>query len=76
MSEKVLLLGASGAMGLAAFRELWARKGKDGKRQYDLVLLLRSSRRNKELFAPYDAACGIRGGDRRSPADDPHGTRR
>lgn len=60
MNQKVLLLGASGAMGFAAFRELWARKSEEGTRRYDLVLLLRPSRRNKDLFKAYEAARGIR----------------
>jgi dTDP-4-dehydrorhamnose reductase len=52
--ERVLLLGASGSMGFAAFLELWKRKDK-----YDIVLLQRPSEVNKKMFAPYEQQCGI-----------------
>jgi nucleoside-diphosphate-sugar epimerase len=55
----VLLLGASGSMGSAAFKELWSRKDANGERKYDVVLLQRPSKVNKEMFAPYEAECGI-----------------
>jgi len=59
MSEKVLLLGASGSMGFAAFKELWARLDDKGERKYDVVLLLRPSKKNKKMFAPYERECGL-----------------
>lgn len=45
---RVLLTGASGSMGGAAFKELWQRKSK-----YDIVLLLRPSKKNKKEFEQY-----------------------
>jgi len=57
--QRVLLLGASGSMGFAAFQELWNRKNTQGKRKYDIVLLARPSPKNKKLFKPYEKACGI-----------------
>jgi nucleoside-diphosphate-sugar epimerase len=46
--ERVLLTGASGSMGFAAFTELWKRR-----ERCDIVLLLRPSAKNAALFAPY-----------------------
>ena len=43
--NKVLLTGASGSMGNAAFLELLKRKNK-----YDIVLLLRPSKKNRKYF--------------------------
>ena len=60
MRERVLLLGASGSMGYAAFEELWSRRGKDGERKYDIILLLRPSSKNKQMFKPYERSCGIK----------------
>ena len=60
MQEKVLLLGASGSMGSAAFRELWNRRDAEGQRRYDIVLLLRPSKKNKEMFSPYEKESGIK----------------
>jgi len=60
VKEKVLLLGASGSMGSAAFRELWNRRNGQGERRYDIVLLLRPSKKNKELFSPYEKESGIK----------------
>ncbi|NWF96319.1 MAG: NAD(P)-dependent oxidoreductase [Candidatus Thorarchaeota archaeon] len=57
--EKVLLLGASGSMGYAAFIELWNRKRENGERQYDIVLLLRPSEKNRRMFTPYAVECGL-----------------
>jgi nucleoside-diphosphate-sugar epimerase len=51
----VALLGGSGTMGHAAFKELWARRD-----QYEIVLLLRPSARNKALLLPYEQQAGIR----------------
>ncbi len=45
---RVLLTGASGSMGHEAFLELRRRSGR-----YDVKLLLRPSRVNKRMFAPY-----------------------
>ncbi len=56
----MLLLGASGSMGFAAFQELWKRKNEQGERKYDIVLLLRPSLKNKKMFEPYMRECGIR----------------
>lgn len=57
--EKVLLLGASGSMGFAAFKELWSRKNDNGERKYDIVLLLRPSTENKQMFRKYEISRGI-----------------
>ncbi|WP_204903545.1 NAD-dependent epimerase/dehydratase family protein [Mycobacterium riyadhense] len=57
--EKVLLLGASGSMGFAAFQELWSRKNDNGERKYDIVLLLRPSKKNKKIFRKYLKSSGI-----------------
>lgn len=48
MKDRVLLTGASGSMGNAAFLELLKLKNK-----YDIVLLLRPSKRNKKYFTKY-----------------------
>ncbi len=53
--KKVLLTGASGSMGGEAFRELLRRRD-----QYDTVLLLRPSTKNKEAFARYEGQEGLR----------------
>jgi len=47
--KRVLLTGASGSMGNAAFHELWSRRD-----AYDIVLLVRPSPVNKKTFAPYE----------------------
>ncbi|HEY0089010.1 MAG TPA: NAD-dependent epimerase/dehydratase family protein, partial [Candidatus Lokiarchaeia archaeon] len=47
--EVIFLTGASGSMGFEAFKELWKRRVK-----YDIVLLLRPSKKNKNLFKPYE----------------------
>lgn len=60
MKEKVLLLGASGSMGFAAFKELWNRKNENGERKYDIVLLLRPSEKNKKMFKKYEITNGIK----------------
>ena len=46
--ERVLLTGASGSMGFAAFQALWQRRDR-----FDIVLLLRPSAKNVELFGPF-----------------------
>lgn len=47
--ENVVLFGASGTMGFEAFKELWTRKEK-----YNIILLLRPSKKNKDLFKKYE----------------------
>ncbi len=49
MTRKVLLTGASGSMGHAAFLELLGRRD-----EYDIVLLLRPSKKNKDAFREYE----------------------
>ena len=58
--KTIALTGASGNMGFQGFKELYARKG-----QYDIVLLLRRSRKNEKKFAPWknDPAVRIVWGD-------------
>ena len=53
MRQSVVLLGASGTMGLVAFKELWTRRDR-----YDIVLLVRPSEKNKRLFKPYEKLAG------------------
>jgi nucleoside-diphosphate-sugar epimerase len=48
IKNKVLLTGASGSMGNAAFLELLKRKNK-----YDIVLLLRPSKKNRKYFTRF-----------------------
>jgi len=50
----VVLLGASGTMGFAAFQELWKRR-----EQFDIVLLLLPQSREKLLFQPYEILSNI-----------------
>ena len=52
--QTVLLLGASGTMGHAAFKELWKRRDR-----YDVVILVRPSKRNKRLFRPYEREAAV-----------------
>jgi nucleoside-diphosphate-sugar epimerase len=52
--EVVLLTGASGSMGFETFKLLWEQRDR-----YDMVLLLRPSRKNKRLFRQYERAAGI-----------------
>ena len=52
--EKVFLPGASGSMGHEAFKRLWKLKD-----EYDIVLLQRPSKKNKDLFEPYEKEVGI-----------------
>jgi nucleoside-diphosphate-sugar epimerase len=47
-------------MGYAAFQELWSRRNNKAERKYDIVLLLRPSRKNKRMFEPYERSCGIK----------------
>jgi len=46
--KKVFLTGASGNMGWAGFKELYAKKD-----IYDIVVLNRGSEKNREMFKPY-----------------------
>ena len=46
--RRVVLFGGSGTMGFEAFKELWRRRA-----EFDIVLLLRPSDKNRRLFAPY-----------------------
>lgn len=46
--KTVFLTGASGNMGWAGFTELYARKDR-----YNIVLLIRNSEKNREMFQPY-----------------------
>lgn len=50
MAEKktVMLTGASGHMGFAGFKELFAKRD-----QFNIVVLLRDSEKNHNKFAPY-----------------------
>lgn len=48
MKKTVFLTGASGNMGYAGFEELYKRRN-----MYNIVLLIRESKRNKEKFAKY-----------------------
>jgi hypothetical protein len=45
----VVLFGASGTMGYAAFKELWQKREK-----YEIVLLLLPDLKEKLLFQPYE----------------------
>lgn len=52
--ERVVLLGASGTMGHAAFQELWKRS-----EQFEIVLLLLPNIHEKLLFKPYEVLSNI-----------------
>lgn len=52
--ERVFLTGASGSMGFQTFKELWKQRDK-----YEIVLLIRPSKRNKKTFRAYEEAAGI-----------------
>ena len=62
MADKktVMLTGASGNMGFAGFKELYAKKDK-----FNITILLRDSQKNREKFGPYmnDPAVRIVWGD-------------
>ncbi len=53
--ERVVLLGASGTMGFAAFQELWKKR-----KQYEIVLLLLPNLHEKLLFKPYEVISNIK----------------
>jgi nucleoside-diphosphate-sugar epimerase len=46
-------------MGFEAFKELWRRAQKSRSKHYDIVLLLRPSKKNKRMFKQYEEASGI-----------------
>lgn len=49
----MLLTGASGSMGFEAFKLLWEKRDR-----YDIVLLLRPSKKNRKLFRKYETEAG------------------
>lgn len=53
--EVVLLTGASGSMGFEAFKLLWEKRDR-----YDIVLLLRPSKKNRKLFRKYEGGAGLK----------------
>ena len=53
--ERVVLFGASGTMGFAAFQELWEKRD-----QYEIVLLLLPNMQEKSLFLPYEFLSNIK----------------
>lgn len=52
--EVVLLTGASGSMGFETFKLLWEKRNR-----YDIVLLLRPSKKNIKLFRKYERQAGM-----------------
>ena len=56
MSKKqvVLLTGASGSMGFETFKLLWEKRDR-----YDIVLILRPSKKNRKKFRNYERQAGI-----------------
>ena len=50
----VLLTGASGSMGFEVFKLLWEKRDR-----FEIVLLLRSSRKNKKQFRTFEKQSGI-----------------
>lgn len=55
--QVVLLTGASGSMGFEAFKILWEKRN-----SYDIVLLLRPSKKNKKQFRNYEKLAELEGG--------------
>ena len=51
--ESVLLTGASGSMGFEAFKLLWEKR-----ERYDIVLLLRPSKKNRKKFRKFEQEAG------------------
>ena len=49
MKKTIALTGASGTMGFQGFLEFYKRKD-----AFDLVLLLRDSKKNRKLFRKYE----------------------
>ncbi len=64
--KAVFLTGASGNMGFAGFKELYERRN-----MYNIVVLLRDSKKNRDKFAPYmnDPCVKIVWGDLTSAED-------
>ena len=56
--EVVLLTGASGSMGFETFKLLWEKRDR-----YDIVLLLRPSKKNQKQFHRYKQEVKIVWGD-------------
>ncbi len=54
IKKRVALFGGSGTMGFEAFKVLWSRRD-----EFDIVVLLRPSDKNRKLFAPYIRAAGL-----------------
>jgi nucleoside-diphosphate-sugar epimerase len=54
--QVVLLTGASGSMGFETFKLLWEKR-----ELYDIVLLLRPTKKNRKNFRKYERQAGIRG---------------
>ncbi|MBU0512826.1 MAG: NAD(P)-dependent oxidoreductase [Chloroflexi bacterium] len=64
MSTKILLTGASGAVGFEAFQELLKRKD-----QYEIRILSLDAKQERRLFRPYADQVDIVWGDLRNPED-------
>lgn len=54
--EVVLLTGASGSMGFETFKQLWEKRDR-----YDIVLLLRPSKKNRKKFREFEQKAGKSG---------------
>ena len=54
--EVVLLTGASGSMGFETFKQLWEKRDR-----YDIVLLLRPSKKNRKKFQEFEQKAGKSG---------------
>ncbi len=52
--RRVVLFGGSGTMGFEAFKCLWSRRS-----EFDIVLLLRPSEKNRKLFAAFIRTAGL-----------------
>lgn len=59
--QVVLLTGASGSMGFQTFKLLWEKRDR-----YDIVLLLRPSKKNKKKFRSYEREASAGGGPKKS----------
>ena len=68
MKKTVFLTGASGTMGWEGFKQFYAKKN-----QFNIVVLLRDSEKNRKKFAPYMNDSNYKGGwwldDAAQPAD-------
>lgn len=63
-TQRVILFGATGTMGLEAFKELWKRRN-----HVDLVLFSRPSEKNRRILAPYIKAARVPKDVRRGRAE-------